>query len=111
MTYELTQNQHAQDDEERKRKIVAFKSINEEEELANDEDNKEMTFITHKFKRFMEKNRKVVNKMKEKKSLAKNQQLYAMSARNWGIKSRMSVAQEERKEEKMEKSNGSYDME
>ena len=30
MTYELTQKQHAQEDEERKKKIVAFKSTKEE---------------------------------------------------------------------------------
>ena len=32
MTYELTQKQHAQDDEERKKKVVAFKSTKEEKE-------------------------------------------------------------------------------
>ena len=40
----------------KKRKILAFKSTKEEEEdLESDGDNDEMTLITHKFKRFMNK--------------------------------------------------------
>ena len=39
MTYELTQKQHAQDDEERKIKIVAFKSTKKEEKSENNGDN------------------------------------------------------------------------
>ena len=51
ISYELTQMQHAQYDEEKKRRTIAFKSTNEEEEKsATDEDNEEIAFITQKFK-------------------------------------------------------------
>ena len=55
MTYELTQKQRAQDDEETKRKPVAFKSTTQEDESSSEEDDGEMALITRKFKRFMKK--------------------------------------------------------
>ena len=55
MTYELTQKQHAQEDEERKKKIVAFKSTKEEDESESEENDGEMALITRKFKQFMKK--------------------------------------------------------
>ena len=55
ITYELTQKQHAQDNEERKWKTVAFKSNKEEEESTSNEENEEITLITRKFKWFKKK--------------------------------------------------------
>ena len=55
MTYELTQKQHAQYYEEKKKMKIAFKSTNEEEESASDEENKHIALIARKFKRFMKK--------------------------------------------------------
>ena len=55
MTYEFPQKQHAQDDKERKTKTVAFKSTTQEDESSSEEDDGEISFITHKFKRFMTK--------------------------------------------------------
>ena len=46
MTYELTQKQHAQVDEEKKRRTVAFKSTNQEDESTSEEDNRKIAFVT-----------------------------------------------------------------
>ena len=54
MTYELTQRQHAQEDEDKKKKTVAFKSTSQEDELTSDEDG-DIALITRKFKRFMKR--------------------------------------------------------
>ena len=53
MTYELTQKQHAQDNEKRKRKMAAFKFTTQEDESLSEEDDGQMALITCKFKRFM----------------------------------------------------------
>ena len=55
MTYELTQKQHAQEDEENKNKTIAFKSTNQEVDLESEENDKKIAFITRKFKQFMKR--------------------------------------------------------
>ena len=80
---------------------MAFKSTDEKEESASDEDNKEMTLITRKFKRFMKKKLRSGKRNEGKGEFSKESTIICYKCKNPGhIKVECLLLKKKEKKEK-----------